>query len=174
MFAPGLIGVGVIANLTRALLALGRFKVAGFALAGNGLLALVAQVVLAELAPARLVVGALALGNTIGSIGVAIPLVIATRRMRGKAAIQGIGRATLAGVAAGVAAAAVGIAVSLALPVSHKLLYMITGAIASVSAVIVFAAVAYFLDGGDVRMSLAQLRRVLTQRRGLRRRYAPR
>jgi len=173
-FAPGLIGVSVIANLTRALLALGRFKVAGIALAGHGSLALVAQVVLAELAPAHLVVAALALGNTIGSIGVAIPLVIATRRMRGKAAIQGIGRATLAGVAAGVAAAAVGVSVSLALPVSHKLLYIFVGAIAAGSAVIVFAAVAYFLDDGDVRMSLAQLRRVITQWRGLRRRYAPR
>jgi len=174
LFAPGLIGVSVIANLTRALLALGRFKVAGIALAGHGSLALVAQVVLAELAPAHLVVAALALGNTIGSIGVAIPLVIATRRMRGKAAIQGIGRATLAGVAAGVAAAAVGVSVSLALPVSHKLLYIFVGAIAAGSAVIVFAAVAYFLDDGDVRMSLAQLRRVITQWRGLRRRYAPR
>jgi putative peptidoglycan lipid II flippase len=174
LFTPGVVGVGVIANLTRALLALGRFKVAGIALAGNGLLALVAQVVLAELAPAHLVVAALALGNTIGSIGVAIPLVIAVRRMRGKAAVQGIGRATLAGVTGGVVAAAAGVAVSLALPVSHKLLYMIVGTIASVGAVIVFAAVAYFLDDGDVRTSLAQLRRVVTQWRGWRGRYAGR
>src|SRR5271165_1957143 len=129
LFAPGLAGVGVIANLTRALLALGRLKVAGVALAGSGLLVLLAQVVLAELAPARMVVGALALGNTIGSIGAAIPLVIVTRRIRGKAAVQGVGRATLAGLAAAAAGGAVGVAVSIALPVSHKLLYAIVGAL---------------------------------------------
>ncbi len=105
LFAPGLAGVGVIANLSRALLALGRLKAAAAGLAGSGLLILVAQVVLAELAPARMVVGALALGNTIGSTGAAIPLVIATRRIRGKAAVQGVGRATLAGLAAGAAGA---------------------------------------------------------------------
>jgi len=47
LFAPALVGVGIVANLTRAMLALGRFKVAAFALAGSGLLALLGQVVLA-------------------------------------------------------------------------------------------------------------------------------
>ena len=163
LFAPGLVGVGVIANLTRALLALGRLKAAGIALAGSGLLVLVAEVVLAELAPARLVVAALALGNTIGSTGAAIPLVIVTRRIRGKAAVHGVGRATLAGLAAGAAGAVIGAAVSLALPVSHKLLYGIVGAVASGCAVIAFAAVAYFLDDGDLRMVLTQVRRVTAE-----------
>jgi putative peptidoglycan lipid II flippase len=160
LFAPGLAGVGVIANLTRALLALGRLKVAGIALAGSGLLVLLAQVVLAELAPARMVVGALALGNTIGSIGAAIPLVIVTRRIRGKAAVQGVGRATLAGLAAGAAGAAVGVAISIALPVNHKLLYAIVGVVASGCAVIAFGAVAFVLDDGDLHVVLARFRRV--------------
>jgi putative peptidoglycan lipid II flippase len=171
LFAPGLLGVGVIANLTRALLALGRLKIAGIALAGSGLLVLVAEVALAELAPARLVVAALALGNTIGSTAAAIPLVIVTRRIRGKAAAAGVGRATLAGLVAGAAAAAVGLAVSLALPVSHKLLYAVVGVVATGSAVIVFAVVAYFLDGGDLRMALGRLRQVSAQWRIRRRRY---
>jgi len=174
LFAPGLVGVGVIANLTRALLALGRLKVAGIALAGSGLLVLLFEVVLAELAPARLVVAALALGNTIGSTAAAIPLVVVTRRIRGRAAVQGVGRATLAGLAAGVASAAVGVAVSLALPVSHKVLYGITGAAAAGCAVIVFVGVAYWLDGGDLRMAMAGLRRITTDWRIRRRRYAPR
>ncbi|HSR85668.1 MAG TPA: lipid II flippase MurJ [Streptosporangiaceae bacterium] len=165
LFAPGLVGVGVIANLTRALLALGRLKIAGIALAGSGLLVLLSEVVLAELAPARLVVAALALGNTIGSIAAAIPLVIVTRRIRGKAAVQGVGRATLAGLSAGAAGAAVGVAVSFALPVSHKLLYAIVGMLASACAVIVFAAVAYVLDDGDLRFALARLRQLIAGRR---------
>jgi putative peptidoglycan lipid II flippase len=169
LFAPGLVGVGVIANLARALLALGRFKVAGVALAGSGLLVLLSEVILAELAPARLVVAALALGNTIGSTAAAIPLVIVTRRIRGNAAVHGVGRATLAGVAAGAAGAAVGVAVSLAIPVSHKLLYAMVGAVASGCAVIVFAAVAYVLDDGDLRMAIARIRRISADRRlGLR------
>ncbi len=162
LFAPGLVGVGVIANLARALLALGRFKVAAMALAGSGVLVLLAQVVLAELAPSRFVVAALALGNTIGSTGAAIPLVIATRRIRGKPAVQGVGRATVAGFAAGVAGAAVGVAVSTALPVSHKLLYAIVGALACFCAVIVFCAVAFLFDDGDLRVVVARLRQAAT------------
>ena len=165
LFAPALVGVGIVANLTRAMLALGRFKVAAFALAGSGLLALLGQVVLAELAPAHLVVAALALGHAIGSTGAAIPLVIATRRIRGKAAVQGLGRATLAGLAAGAAAAAVGVAVSVALPVSHKLLYALAGAAATGCAVIVFVGVAYLLDDGDLRMALPRLRQFIAERR---------
>jgi putative peptidoglycan lipid II flippase len=36
MFAPGLAGIGVIANLSRAMLAIGRLKVAAVAVAGSG------------------------------------------------------------------------------------------------------------------------------------------
>jgi putative peptidoglycan lipid II flippase len=166
LFAPGLVGVGVIANLTRALLALGRLKVAAVGLAGSGLLVLLAEVVLAELAPARLVVAALALGNTVGSTGAAIPLVIVTRRIRGKAAVDGVGRATLAGLAAGAVGAAVGVAVGVALPVSHKLLDAVVGVLAATCAVAAFAAVAYLLDDGDLRAIAARFRRFATQRRG--------
>ena len=164
LFALGLAGVGVIANLTRALLALGRLKVAGIGLAGSGLLQLLAQVVLAELAPAHLVVGALALGNSVGAIGAAIPLVIVTRRIRGKAAVHGVGRATLAGLAAAAAGAAVGVAVSIAIPVSHKVLYAIVGAVAAACAVGAFGVVAYLLDDGDLRVVMARLRQVASLR----------
>jgi len=160
LFAPGLAGVGVIANLSRALLALGRLKAAAAGLAGSGLLILVAQVVLAELAPARMVVGALALGNTIGSTGAAIPLVFATRRIRGKAAVQGVGRAALAGVAAGAVGAVIGAGISIVLPVSHKLLYAVVGAVAAGFAILAFGVVAFFLDDGDLREVMARLSRV--------------
>ena len=168
LFAPGLVGVGVIANLTRALLALGRLKIAGIALAGSGLLVLIAQVVLAELAPAHLVVGALTLGNSIGSTAAAIPLVIATRRIRGKAAVQGVGRATLAGLAAATVGAAVGVGVGIAIPVHHKLLYAIVGAVAAGCAIAAFAGVAFFLDDGDLRVVLRVVRTRLNQLAGLR------
>jgi putative peptidoglycan lipid II flippase len=167
LLAPGLVGVGIIANLTRALLALGRLKIAGIALAGSGLLQLVAQVVLAEIVPARFVVAALALGNTIGATAAAVPLVIATRRIRGKAAVAGTGRAALAGSAAATVGAAVGVAVSLAVPAHHRLVYGLLGAIAAVCAAVAFIAVAYFLDDGDLRVVAARLRQAVGLRSSL-------
>lgn len=158
MFAPGLVGAGVLANLTRALLAIGRLKESAAVVAASSLLAAVAQVVLALVVPPRLVVAALALGSTIGYTGAAIPLVIVTRRIRGRAAVAGVGRASLAGLAATAAGVAVGAAVSLALPEGHKLLDALAGVVASVGAVAAFAAVAFVLDDGDLRAVVARLR----------------
>jgi putative peptidoglycan lipid II flippase len=162
LFAPGIAGTAVITNLSRVMFAIGRLKVAAAALAGSWLLVIVADVILAELAPARLVVAALALGNTIGQTVVAIPMVMATRRIRGHAALQGAGRATLAGLAAGTVGTAVGVTICLAAPVSGKLLAAGTAVVAASSAVITFGAVAYLLDrgDGDLKSVLAGLRRV--------------
>jgi putative peptidoglycan lipid II flippase len=158
LFAPGLVGLGVIANLTRALLAIGRLAVACAAVAGSSLLAALAQVVLAEVVPSHLVVAALALGNTIGMTGAAIPLVIITRRIRGKAAVRGVGRAVLAGLGSAIAAAVAGVAISVALPTSHKLMDALVGALAAGCSVVVFGAVAFLLDAGDLQVILARLR----------------
>lgn len=71
-------------------------------MAGSWLVAIAAHAVLTEVVPTRLVVPALALGSTIGQSLVAIPLVIATRRIRGPEAVRGTGRATLGGLVAAV------------------------------------------------------------------------
>ena len=160
LFAPGIAGIAVIANLSRVMFVLGRLKVAAAALAGSWLLVIVADVVLAELVPSRLVVAALALGNTIGQTVVAIPLVIYTRRICGKAAVQGVGRAALAGLAAGAAGAAAGMAVSMAVPIHHKLEAFALALPAAGCAIIAFGIVAYLLDDGDLRAVLAWVRRV--------------
>ena len=160
LFAPGLAGLAVISNLSRAMFAIGRLKVAAAAVAGSWLAVIAAQVVLAELAPARLVVAALALAFTIGQTVVAIPLVIATRRICGQAAVQGIGHAALAGLAAGVAGAAVGVALCLAMPVSGRLLAVGVAVVAAGGAVLVFGASAYILDQGDLKAVAAWIRRV--------------
>ncbi len=163
-FAPGLVGAGVLANLMRALLAIGRLKVACAAVAGGFLLAALAQVVLAEIVPTHLVVAALALGNSIGMTGAAIPLVIITRRIRGPAAVRGVGRAALVGLAAAVAGAVAGVAVSVALPASHKLADAVVATLAAACAVVVFGAVAFRFDNGDLRVIVAQLRQAVSSR----------
>jgi putative peptidoglycan lipid II flippase len=160
LYAPGLVAMGLVANLSRVMFAIGRLKVAAVALTGSWILTTVADVVLVELVPARLVVAALALGNTIGLVLVAVPLVIVTRRIRGPAAVQGVNHASLAGLAAALAGIAVGVAVSLVIPMSHKLLDIGVGALAATGAVIAFGLVAYLLDDGDVRLLLARLRKI--------------
>ena len=64
VLAPGVAGSAVIANTSRVMFVVGRLKIAAAGLAGSQLLVIAADVVLAELAPPRLVVAALALGST--------------------------------------------------------------------------------------------------------------
>jgi putative peptidoglycan lipid II flippase len=165
LFAPGLAGMGVIANLSRVMFVLGRLKVATAALAGSWLLVIAAEVTLALLAPPPLIVAALALGSTIGQTAVAIPLVIATRRIRGQAAVQGVTRAALAGLAAAAVGGAVGVAVSVAVPAGNKVLAAGAAVVAASCAVIAFAVVANLLDDGDLRLILARVRQAVGLRR---------
>lgn len=151
LVAPGVAGIGVLTNMSRAMFALGRLKVAAAGLAGQPLLQIVLSVLLVRLVPAHLVVAALALGNTVAMLVVAVPMVIATRRIRGRAAVRGVGRATLASLAAGAAGAAAGVAATLAVPVGRKLVDAGSGALAAIIAIAAFAAVAYVLDKGDLK-----------------------
>ena len=165
VLAPGVAGATVIANTSRVMFVLGRLKIAAVGLAGSWLLVIVADVILAELAPPRLVVAALALGNTIGQTVLAVPMVVATRRICGAAAVQGVSHAALAGLSAGAAGAAAGVAVSLAAPVTGKLQAFALAVPAAVCAVLVFGVVAYLLDDGDLRVTLSLARRALRPRR---------
>jgi putative peptidoglycan lipid II flippase len=162
LFAPGIAGTAVIAILARVMLAIGRLKIAAAAVAGSWLLVVVADVVLAELAPARLVVAALALGNTIGQTVVSVPLVIVTRRICGRAAVEGAGHAALAGLAAGTVGAAVGVAVTVAGPEGGKLLAAAVAVVAAACAMAAFGVVAFLLDRGDLRTVVRRLRRLRT------------
>ena len=165
VLAPGVAGAAVIANTSRVMFVLGRLKMAAVGLAGSWLLVIVADVILAELAPPRLVVAALALGNTIGQTVVAVPMVVATRRICGAAAVQGVNHAALAGLSAGAAGAAAGVAVSLAAPVTGKLQAFALAVPAAACAVLVFGVVAYLLDDGDLRITMALARRAFRPRR---------
>jgi putative peptidoglycan lipid II flippase len=156
LFTLGLPAVGVIASLSRAMLATGRLIVATAALAGSVLVALAAQVVLAELVPPRLIPAALALGVSLGSTLVAPPLILATRRIRGPAAVRGLGRAALAGLTAAAAGAAAGTGVGLLLPDTRKLEAGGGAVLAAAVAVLVFGVVAYLLDDGDLRAIAAR------------------
>jgi putative peptidoglycan lipid II flippase len=164
LFAPGIAGAAVINNLSRAMFVIGRLKVAAAAIAGSWLLVIVADVVLAELAPAHLVVAALALGNTIGQTVAVVPLVIATRRICGPAALAGVNHAAGAGQAAGAVSAAVGVVICVAVPDGGKLTALGVAVMAAACAVFTFGLVTYVLDRGDLKAVVARLRRVVVPR----------
>ena len=164
LFAPGIAGVAVIANLSRVMFVIGRLKVATAALAGSWALVIVACLVLVPLVPARQVVAALALGTTIGQTVVAIPLVVVTRKICGSAAVQGTWRAALAGLAACAAGSAVGMGISLAVPLHHKLVAGALAVPAAGGSIIAFGVVAYLLDDGDMKAVLAWGRRAIKLR----------
>jgi putative peptidoglycan lipid II flippase len=165
LYAPGVAGAAVIANLTRVMFVIGRLKIAAAALAGSWLIVIVADVVLVELVSSRLVVPMLALGTTIGQTVVAIPLVFVTRRICGPAAVQGTRHAALAGLAACAAGSVVGLAVSLVVPLHHKLVALVVAIPAAACAIIAFGVVAYFLDDGDLKFVLGWLRRAMAKLR---------
>jgi len=160
LFAPGLASTSVIANLSRVMLAISRFKLAAIALGGGWLVVIAADLVLGELAPARLEVAALGLGNSIGQTLVAIPVVIAIRRLRGRASLRGVRRAGLAGLAAGAAGATAGLAICAVVPAAGKLWAAGTAVLAACGAITVFALVACLLDKPDTRVVAARIRRL--------------
>lgn len=164
LFAPGVAGFAVVANLSRVQLALGKLKAAGAGLVAQQLLPAVLSFPMVLLAPPRLTVGALALASSAGQIAVAVPMVIATRRLRGSASVAGLGHATFAGIAAAAAAAAAGLAVALVMPTGGTVLEIGVGAVSTLLAIVVFGGVAYALDKRDVRSAVGRLQRFARNR----------
>jgi putative peptidoglycan lipid II flippase len=158
LYAPGIAGFAIVTNLSRVLFALGKLKAAGVALVAQQLLPAALSVPMVLLAPPRMTVEALALASTAGFILVAIPTVIATRRLRGPAVVAGLGHAELAGMAAASAGAAAGVVVTLVLPAGGNLLEVGSGFTATIVAIVVFGVVAYALDRGDLRAAAGRLR----------------
>ncbi len=157
-FAPGLIGYGLAARLSRVLFADGRARVAAVALVAGWLLVIVADVIGVALAPARWVVPVLGLGNTLGLTIAGLALLAAVRRARGITALHGTARAALAGLAAAVAGAAAGAAACAAAPVSGFVLNAGVAVLACVCTAAVFGLVVLALDGGDLRAVLDRAR----------------
>jgi putative peptidoglycan lipid II flippase len=158
--APAVAGQAVVVHMSRVMFALGRLKVAAAGLTAVPLLGLALSAVLVILVPAHLVVGALSLGTTISLLLVAPPMVLATRRIRGAAAVHGVGHATVAGLAAATAAALVGAAATLAVPAGGKLHDAAAAVLAAVAALTVFGVIVFALDKDDFLAATQPLRRL--------------
>jgi putative peptidoglycan lipid II flippase len=158
LFAPGVAGYGLVACLSRVLLAARRTRVAAACVVAGWLLVMAADVVLVSLAPATWAVGMLALGNTIGLTAGGVALLVAVRRARGATALAGTGRAALSGLAAAVAGGAAGAATAAVLPAAGPATEALIALIAAACAVAAFAIVAFLLDGGELRAAVTRIR----------------
>jgi len=164
-FAPGLVGYGLSANLSRILYARHRNRAPALALAGGWLLVIAADAAIVPFVPDYRVVPVLGLGSTVGLTASGIALLILVRREYGPAALRGTSRAFLTGLAGCAAGAAAGYAVSLVISSSVASLragaFLPNVGLSVLVAVVVtgvFAAVVLRFDGGDVRTALSRLR----------------
>jgi putative peptidoglycan lipid II flippase len=158
-FAPGLIGYGLTACLSRVLLAARRTGAAAAGMCGGWLVVIAADVTLVQLVPARWVVAALGLGNTAGLTTAGIALAVAVRRACGAAALRATARAAAAGILAAAAGAAAGAAAAWLVPAPGLALDAAGAVAAGACALAVFGVVAYLLDGGELRAALTRVRR---------------
>lgn len=174
-FAPGLLGYGLFAVLSRGLYARNQPRFAATATAaGWGVVALAAVVLSSALAAERRVL-ALALANSVGMVVLGALLVVTVARRAGASALAGLVRASLVGVLAGVAAAVAGLAVtgwSRAAWGGTPTLAgsLLQGMLSGVVVAVVFLGVAYPLARHDVRPAIAAVGRRL---RGAARRAGP-
>ena len=157
LFAPGVIGYGLTANLSRVMFAAGRSLMTAVAVAGGWLLVIAADVAIVPFVPRSWVVPALGLGTTIGLTVSGITLTATVGRSLGRAPLRGVPRATLAGLGGGLAGAAAGAGVSVALPVHGFVPNAAVTVLASAAAALVFLAVTLFTDGGDLRAGAGRL-----------------
>jgi peptidoglycan biosynthesis protein MviN/MurJ (putative lipid II flippase) len=164
-FAPGLVGYGLSANLSRVLYAQHRNRATAVAVAGGWLLVIAADAAIVPFVPAARVVPVLGLGSTFGMTVSGIALLVLVRRERGPVALRGVPRALFAGLAGCGIAAAAGWAVATgissavpALPAGGFLLNVGLSVLVVVVVTAVFAVVVLSLDGGDLRAALSRLR----------------
>jgi putative peptidoglycan lipid II flippase len=157
LFAPGLVGYGLTAALSRTLYAAGRSRVTAVAMAGGWLLVIAADLAIVPFVPHSWVVPALGLGTTIGLAAAGAALTVAVRRVLGRAALAGLTRATLAGLGGGLAGAAAGFGVTEALPVHGFLPSAAVTVLAAAVATVTFLAVTFLTDGGDLRAVTTRL-----------------
>jgi putative peptidoglycan lipid II flippase len=157
-FAPGLVGYGISANLSRVLYARGRNRATALAIGGGWLLVIAADLVIVPFVAPRHVVPALGLGMSFGLTVSGVALLVLVRRDRGALALHGVSRAFLAGLVGAVAGAVVGSLLAGVLAAPGFLVNVGASVLVTVVVSAVFAAVAGSIDGGDLRAAVARLR----------------
>jgi len=158
-FAPGLVGYGLSANLSRVLYAQGRNRAPALAISAGWLLVIIADLLIAPHVPRSRVVPVLGLGTSIGLTVSGVALLVLVARARGTTSLAGVPRALLAGLAGAAAAAAAGSAVAALVQVSGFVANVGISVLVSAVVTAVFGVVVLCVDGGDLRAMLRRLHR---------------
>lgn len=156
-FAPGLLGYGAFALLSRALYAAGAARQAALATTVGWATVVLADLVLAASVPATHRVAVLAAGNSVGMVVLGCGLLVMVTRRAGRGSITGVARALAVGLIAAGGSAAAGL--GLVRLIDDRLAPVLTGLAAGSVVLAVFAAIALVGDKGDVRSMLSKLRR---------------
>jgi putative peptidoglycan lipid II flippase len=114
-FAPGLLGYGLVALLSRALYARGLWRAPTVCVAGGWLVAVAADLVLAGALPAEDRALALGAGHSIGVTVAGVALLVVVTRQAGTGALSGVARTGLPALLAGVLGGAAGLLTARAL-----------------------------------------------------------
>lgn len=159
-FAPGLVGFGMAALLTRALYVQGRPAVAGALVAlGWSIAALVPLLLLAESAGPRNTLILLGLASSFGMTVAAVGLFVAVRRAWGETAFRGFGRSAAVALAAGVLSAILGRALAAWLDADGLVAGALVAGLVTVIVVALCAAAIWVGDRDSARLVLARLPR---------------
>jgi len=162
-FAPGLVGYGLVAVLTRALYARGSWKAPTVCVAGGWLLAVVVDVVLSGALPGDERGVALATGHTVGVTAAGFGLLVVVVRDAGPAAVAGLARSGGAALVGALLGAAAGAALVPVLGGSSVATFsavraVVVGLAAGVTALVVVAAVVMGTARGPMTATLRALR----------------
>ncbi|MGI5521886.1 murein biosynthesis integral membrane protein MurJ [Micromonospora sp. CA-259024] len=168
-YAPGLVGYGLFAVLTRALYARGETRAATVATAVGFLVVPAVVLLFAALLPVRDRVLAVTSANSVGMLVLGALLLTAVLRSAGRAALSGAARAGAAGALAGVLAALAGLGLTRWLDTPGggtptMAVALGQGMLSGVLVGAVFLAVVWFVDRRDVQPLLARVLRRLGRR----------
>jgi len=157
-FAPGLVGFGIAALLTRALYVQGRPAVAGALVAcGWVIAAIVPLLVLGPGAGPRNTLLALGLASSLGMTVAAVGLFAAVRRWWGAGALRGFRRSAVVALGAGVFSAILGRALAAALHPEGLVSGALSAVLVAVVVVTLCAAWTWVGDRDSARLALAKL-----------------
>jgi len=158
-FAPGLVGFGLVAHLSRVHYARGDARTPAGATAAGWALAIVLDVVLVLSLPRSWAAAALGLGTTIGTTAAAVWMLLVLHR-RVPHALRGADATIVAGLGAAVLAGAAGAAVAAALPAGGVATSVVETVGVTVVAVGVIALVAWARDRDTFELLLRRRPRV--------------